>query len=327
MRVLVTGGAGFVGSHVVDHLASAGHEPVIFDLVPSPYHEPAEVPTLLGDITDAVATRHAVRGCDSVVHLAAVADVSDVVSDPTRADRVNVHGTQTVLEAARREDVARVVYASTVWVYGNAAATGELAEDAALALPGHLYTATKLAGEMYARSYNELYGSANTVLRLGIPYGPRARTAAVVPSFVLRALRGQPLSIAGDGAQTRQFVWVEDLARGIVAGLLPAAAGRTYNLVGDEEVSVRRIADDVCRLVAPVPLVFGPERVEDVRLGRVSGERAEAELGWRAETTFEVGLAAYVDRLTDTSGSPVADADSSTFGSEAAVRRQASAEL
>src|SRR5207253_1620974 len=144
-KVLVTGGAGFIGSHVVDRLAAHGHEPVILDLVRSPHHAPGAFSTLLGDLADRDVTRRAVRGCDAVIHLAAVADVSDVVSDPIRADRVNVHGTQMILEAARRQEIPQVVYGSTVWVYGNAPAAGELDEDTPLSLPAHLYTATKLA--------------------------------------------------------------------------------------------------------------------------------------------------------------------------------------
>jgi UDP-glucose 4-epimerase len=321
MRVLVTGAAGFIGSHVVDRLADAGHEAVVFDLVASPYAP--EVETVLGDLTDAAAVRAAVRGCDAVVHLAAVADVNDVVADPTRADAVNVRGTQIVLEAARRENVARVLYGSTVWVYGNAPVIhGPLEEDAALAVPTHLYTATKLAGEAYTLAYNELYGTANTVLRFGIPYGPRARPAAVVPAFVLRAQRGEALTIAGDGAQTRQFVYVEDLADGIVAALAPVAAGRTYNLVGAEETSVRQIADAVRRLIAPVPVVHGPERPADVHLGRISAARAASELGWRAATPFDAGLRRYADWLTETSGAPLASIASRTAGRAAAVLRQ-----
>jgi UDP-glucose 4-epimerase len=327
MRVLVTGAAGFIGSHVLDSLAAHGHEPVAFDLVHSPHHEPGAVTTTIGDLTDRAATRRAVRGCDAVIHLAAVADVSDVLADPVRADRVNVHGTQMILEAARHEGIERVVYGSTVWVYGNSPSAGIHDEDTPLTLPSHLYTATKLAGEMYAASYNALYGSENTILRFGIPYGPRARPAAVVPAFVLRAQRGEPLTIAGDGRQTRQFVYVEDLADGVVAGLLPAAGGRIYNLVGDEEVSVRQIADAVRERVAPVPIVHGPERPADVHIPRISGARAEAELGWRAQTPFVEGLRRYVDWLTVANGSPVAATASSTEGSAAAVRRQESAEL
>lgn len=327
MNVVVTGAAGFIGSHVVDRLMTAGHEPVVFDLVPSPYHDPTSIRTVVGDVTDRGSLRRAFQSCDAVIHLAAVADVNDVVADPTRADRVNVHGTQLVLEEARRHDVARVVYGSTVWVYGNAPASGDLDEDAALTIPTHLYTATKLAGEAYTSAYNELYGAENTVLRFGIPYGPRARPAAVIPAFVLRAQRGESLTIAGDGRQTRQFVYVEDLAAGVVAGLASAAAKRTYNLVGDEEVSVRQIADAVRERVAPVPVVHVAERSADVHLGRVSPARAAAELGWRTETAFADGLDRYLDWLTVTAGSPEAATASNTAGSDMTVRRQESPAL
>jgi UDP-glucose 4-epimerase len=326
MRVLVTGGSGFIGSHVLDALAAGGHEPVVLDLVPSRHHPPGTYATITGDITDREVTRRAARGCDAIIHLAAVADVNDVVADPVRADRVNVHGTQMILEAARREDIARVIYGSTIWVYGNADAE-EATEDTPLAQPTHLYTATKLAGELYVLAYNAMYGAAHTTLRFGIPYGPRARRAAVVPSFVLRAQRGEALGIAGDGRQARQFVYVEDLAAGIVVALSPEAAGRTYNLVGDERTSVREIADAVCRVVAPVPIAHVPERPADVHLGRVSGKRVAVELGWRPTVPFGEGLGRYVDWLAATSGSPAVAAASSTLGSAVTVLRQESGEL
>jgi UDP-glucose 4-epimerase len=135
VRVLVTGGAGFIGSHVVDRLGAHGHEPVIFDLIHSPHHAQGDVATVIGDLADREATRRAVRGCDAVIHLAAVADVNDVVADPIRADRINVHGTQMILEAARQEEIVRVVYGSTVWVYGNSPVEGDLDEDSAISLP------------------------------------------------------------------------------------------------------------------------------------------------------------------------------------------------
>ena len=326
LRVLVTGGSGFIGSHVLDVLRAQGHEPVVFDLVPPRHHAPATYETVLGDLTSREETRRAVRGCEAVIHLAAVADVNEVVANPVLADRVNVHGTQMILEAARHERVERVLYGSTIWVYSDSPAE-EPDEASALAQPRHLYTATKLAGENYVTSYNTQFGGRHTILRFGIPYGPRARPAAVVPSFVARAQRGEALSIAGDGRQTRQFVYVLDLAHGIVSALAANAAGRIYNLVGDEETSVREIADAVCDLVAPVPIVHGPERPADVRLGRVSGARAAAELNWTAQTTFRVGLRRYLEWLTDTSGSPVAEARASTSGSAAAVLRHESPEL
>jgi UDP-glucose 4-epimerase len=321
--VLVTGGSGFIGSHVVDALRREGHQPVIFDLVQSPWHAPGEIATMTGDIAEGEVVRRAVHGCDAVIHLAAVADVNDVVADPVWADRINVHGTQMVLEAARHEDVERLVYGSTTWVYGNAPVDGDVDEDAPLSLPTHLYTATKLAGEMYCRSYDR----AHTILRFGIPYGPRSRAAAVVAAFVGRAQRGESLTIAGNGLQTRQFLYVEDLAEGIVAALRPEAAGRIFNLARDEHVSVRQIADAVRELVAPVPVVHVAERPADVHIGNVSSERAAAELGWRATTPFAEGLQRYVEWLGTTNGSPVADDAARTNGSAATVRRQESAGL
>ena len=327
MKVLVTGGAGFIGSHVVDRLIAHGHDPVIFDLNASTHHPPTEVKAVLGDIADRDTAWRAARGCEAIVHLAAVADVSDVLADPVRADRINVHGTQTILESARHAEIDRVVYGSTVWVYGNAPVEGTLDEETPLSLPAHFYTATKMAGEMYCLSYTHLYGVEHTILRFGIPYGPRARPAAVVPSFVSRAQQGKALTIAGDGRQTRQFVYVEDLAEGVVSGLQAGAANRIFNLVGSEETSVREIADTVRKLVAEVPIVHGPERPVDVRIPTISGARAVSELGWEAETTFVAGVGRYLDWLSETIGCPAWETDDSTDGSAAAVLRQESAEL
>ena len=327
MRVLVTGGSGFIGSHVIDRLVEHGHEPVNFDLSPSPHHAPTGLRAVHGDIADRDTAWRAARGCDAIIHLAAVADVNDVVADPVRADRINVHGTQMILEAARHAGIERVVYGSTVWVYGNAPVDGVVDEESPLALPEHLYTATKLAGEMYCRSYTSLYGIEHTVLRFGIPYGPRARLAAVVPSFVTRAQEGKALSIAGDGRQTRQFVYVEDLADGIVAGLQESARNRTFNLVGDEETSVRTIADTIRKLVAEVPIVHGPERPVDVHIARISGTRATSELGWSAATSFEDGVVRYLDWLSKAGEAPAWASASSTAGKAAAVLNQEPVEL
>ena len=319
MRALVTGGSGFIGSHVVDKLIEAGHELRILDLHPSCWHPDGEIETAIGDLTNAATVRDAVRGCDAVLHLAAMADVYQVVEKPERTDAVNVRGTLNLLEAARDEGVERILYASTIWVYGNAPGPLPHDEDTPLALPPHLYTATKLAGEMYCRAYETLYGLSVTILRFGIPYGPRARPAAVVPAFIAKARAGTPLTIAGDGSATRQFVYVEDLAEGMVAALEPAGAGRTYNLVGKELVSIREIADTVRELVVDVPVEHGPGRPADLEFGEASGERAAAELGWRPRTSFREGVRRYVDWLAVTSGSPVESAASSTAGSAATV--------
>jgi UDP-glucose 4-epimerase len=327
VRVLVTGGSGFIGSHVVDRLLRCGHEARIFDLLQTWRHDPDTVESVSGDILDKAALSRAMRSCDAVIHLAAVADVEQVTANPLRADLVNTRGTAVVLEAARDEGVGHVVFGSTIWVYGNAPGSAALDEDALLASPEHFYTATKLAGEMYCRSYATMFGLAPTILRFGIPHGPRARAATVVARFVARALAGEPISINGDGSQARQFVYVEDLAAGIVASLVEGARGRTYNLVGDETTSVREIAGVVQGLIGDVSIVHAAGRVGDLGQVQISSERAHAELGWRATTTFSDGVARYVDWVTGTNGSPSAATASITAGSAATVLRQESGAL
>jgi UDP-glucose 4-epimerase len=271
--------------------------------------------------------RSALRRCDATVHLAAVSDVNDVVANPTQADLVNARGTALVLEAARDAGVPRVVYASTIWVYGTNTAAAELDEDAALPLPGHFYTATKLAGEMYCRSYAELYGIEETILRFGIPHGPRSRPATVVAAFVSRALRGKALEITGNGLQTRQFVYVDDLAAGVVAALDPCAVGRVYNLVGPSAVSVRAIADAVREIVRDVPIVHVAGRPGDIYRAMISGDRARRELGWEPQVPFLDGVRRYVDWLAATNGSPAAAMRSRIQGNAATVLSQEAGEL
>jgi UDP-glucose 4-epimerase len=327
VKVLVTGGAGFIGSHVVDRLEAHGHEPRILDLVASPYRAAGDVDAVIGDLNDAGDVRRAVDGCDAVLHLAALADVDLVAQDPARADLVNVRGTQSLLDAVRDAGAGRFVYASTVWVYGDASSPALVDEETPLGLPKHFYTATKIAGEMYTASYGELYDLEHTILRFGIPYGPRSRPTAVVAAFTDKALRGQPLTIAGDGTQSRRFVYVEDLAEGVVASLAPAGRNRVFNLVRDEDVSVRAIARTVRDVVGEVPIVHVEGRAGDLRAAKVSGERAKRELGWEATTAFAEGVRRYVDWVTASAGTPSAATASRTDGSAATVFRHEPGEL
>ncbi|MEA2227145.1 MAG: UDP-glucose 4-epimerase [Solirubrobacteraceae bacterium] len=295
MRVLVTGGAGFIGSHVVDGLRAAGHEPVVFDVRRLRHHHAGAVEALRGDVLDRRGLARAAAGCDAIAHLAAAADVDEVRAHPAAAEELNARGTVNVLEAARAAGVSRVIYASTIWVYSEAGTGGPVDEASPLLAPAHLYAATKLAGEMYCRSYEALYGVPCTILRFGIPYGPRARPAAVVPAFVGRALDGEPLTIHGGGGQRRPLVYVEDLADGVVRALAPCAAGRTYNLVGDTQVSVRQIAETVRDLLGTVEIEHAPGRAADFAGVEISGARATREIGWRATTPLRDGIARYIE--------------------------------
>ena len=291
--MLVTGGSGFIGSHVVDALGRRGYEPRIFDLRESPHHTRDEVDVHLGDATDVDALTRAMAGCEAVVHLAAMADVGHVEADPAGAERLNSRATAAVLEAARATRVRRVVYGSTIWVYSDCEPAA-VDESTPLAHPAHLYSATKLAGELYCRSYKELYDVDYTILRFGIPYGPRARVAAVVPAMVERALNGEPLTIAGDGSQGRRFVYVEDLAAGVVDALRPEAANRVYNLAGSETTTIAEIAHTVRDLLGDVEIVHSEARAGDFGGKEVSSERALRELGWLPSTPFREGVRRYL---------------------------------
>jgi UDP-glucose 4-epimerase len=303
MRVLVTGGGGFIGSHVVDRLLDRGVTPRIFDLSASPYHSPREVETFTGSITDAANLDLAMRDCDAVIHLAAVADVSHVLADPVLAEEVNTRGTLNVLEAACRAKVGRVVYGSTTWVYSDCVEQ-DVSEETLIPAPRHLYTATKLAGETYCAGYAELYHLESTVLRFGIPYGPRARAAGVVAKFTDLAFEGKALTIAGDGSQSRSFIYVVDLADGIVAALAPEAANRTYNLSGDEVVTILEIAERVQENTDGCEIVHTPPRPGDFPGKVISNQRALDEIGWKAETSFREGVKKYVEWVRSSTRAP-----------------------
>ncbi len=300
MRVAVTGGCGFIGSHVVDHLVAAGHEVLVVDKRDRWRNPDARY--VIADVFDEPAISAAINGFDAVFHLAGAADVNDVAADPVSAVRLNVEGVARVLDAARRARCGRVVLASTVWIYGATVGNGERTEDALVdvARSGHLYVSTKLAAEMLMRSYQEMYGQEFTILRYGIPYGPRMREALVVAKFVRAAHDGEPIMIAGTGEQQRNFVYVEDLAEAHVLALTPAAANQTLALEGDTPVSVNEIAETVQHLLRPrhqVPVTYTDGRAADYDGVAISNQRAKDVLKWSPSTPLAEGIRRYLDWL------------------------------
>ena len=296
MRVMVTGGSGFIGSHVVDRLVARGIQVRVFDMI-LPQREDVEF--YPGSLLDLEQLRMGMTGVDAVFHLAAVANVNSVFQEPIYAESINTRGTINVLDAARYNEVKRVIYGSTTWVYGNVQVE-VVDEDTPLGPPNHLYTATKLVSEYYCQSYTELYGLPTTILRYGIPYGPRARAAGVIPIFVRKALAGEPLTIAGDGSQFRYFIYVEDLAEGNAMALDPAARNQTYNLDGREKVTILQIAETVQKILGDVEITRVEERPGDFSGQTVSSEKAERELGWTPKVSFEEGVRNYIEWHTET---------------------------
>lgn len=294
MRVAVTGGSGFIGSHVVDHLVKAGHDVLIIDKHERWLNPAADY--VVADLFDAAALDAALDGREAVFHLAGASDVNEVAADPVRALRLNVEGVGRVLDAARGRGCERVVLASTVWVYGATVGDGERTEDAAVDLrrAGHLYVSTKLAAEMVMHSYREMYGQEFTILRYGIPYGPRMRDALVVARFVSAAKAGKPITIAGTGNQQRNFVYVEDLAQAHVLALSPAAANQTLALEGGTPVTVTEIAETVQHLVRQVPIVHVPGRPADYDGVSISNRLAKELLNWSPTTPLAEGIRRYL---------------------------------
>jgi UDP-glucose 4-epimerase len=304
MRVAVTGGCGFIGSHVVDHLLRAGHEVRAID-IGDRWRNPA-AGYRRADLFDAGGLDAALAGTETVFHLAGAADVNEIATEPARAVRLNVEGVARVLDAARRAGCRRVVLASTVWVYGATAGRGERSEDALVDLGrvGHVYVSAKLAAEMLAHSYRGMYGQEFTILRYGIPYGPRMRDALVVARFVRAALDGRPITIAGSGEQQRSYVYVEDLADAHVRALAPAAANQTLALEGGTPVSVREIADVVCSLVGPVPVRYAQARAADFQGLPISNKLAKELLDWSPVTPFAEGVRRYLGWLGEPAARP-----------------------
>ena len=213
MNVVVTGGSGFIGSHVVDSLVGAGHSVTVIDHRVRPHR--ADVAFEDVDLLDLSSVIAATRDAEHVFHLAAVSNVNYAFKYPVYSTALNVMGTTNVLEAARINEAKRVHLASTVWVY-NGSPDSDVSDETVpfyLNGAGHIYTSTKMACEMICHNYGELYGLPFTVLRYGIPYGPRMREELLIPIFLKKALNGEPLTISGDGSQYRKFVYVEDIAR------------------------------------------------------------------------------------------------------------------
>jgi UDP-glucose 4-epimerase len=296
VKTVVTGGSGFIGSHVVDKLVAAGHDVVVFDSLVRSLNPEAQY--VEGDVLDPSAATRATKGADVVFHLAGMSNVDVAALHPLMTVKLNVEGTAVIADAARDND-ARVVLASTVWVFGAAAGEGTVDESAVIDLErsGHLYTSTKLAAEMVLHSYAELYDVPFTILRYGVPYGPRMRDELVIAKFVGKALQGEPLTVAGDGSQTRNFLYVEDLADAHVLALGDAAVNQTFAVDGTEAVSIRQVAETVARLVGDVQVERVPGRSGDFAGRPVDITHAREMLGWSPSTTFEQGVQRYLEWL------------------------------
>jgi UDP-glucose 4-epimerase len=304
-RVLVTGGAGFIGSHLVDALIGNGCDVVVLDDLETGFREnvPAGAQLLIGSVADADAVHEAMTGCDLVFHQAAHKAVLRSVEHPIPTDTVNTHGTLTVLQAARDLGVRRFVHASSSSVYGGAAPL-PTPEDAPLR-PRSPYAVSKLAAEEYCRVFAELYGLETVALRYFNVYGPRQRPdgiyAAVIPLFADALLNDRAPVVHGDGRQSRDFTYVSDVVdANLAASRAPAAAcsGHVYNVAAGNETSLLDILRALGELLGTEPRPeFTDPRPGDVRHSCADAGAAARDLGFRATVALDDGLRRTVDWL------------------------------
>ncbi len=282
MKGVVTGGAGFLGSHVADQLAAVGHEITVVDIADNPDHR-----TLRTDLQDLDGLEQSLRGVEFVCHLGAVGDVYLAMEKPYLAAAVNVSGTANICQAALSAGVGRVVLASTWEVYGEP--HYQPIDEAHPTAPDHPYNITKLAGERMGLAYARFKELPVIALRLGTAYGTRMRPNSVFTIFARRALERQPIVLQGGGMQGRQFTHASDVATAFAAALERGASGQAYNVVGDDFVTIRELAETVVR-IAPTELTYGEAREGDVPSARVANDRAKRELGWAPRMAFTRGV-------------------------------------
>jgi len=290
MVVLVTGGSGFIGSHLVDKLVEAGYTVRVFDKA-RPLRD--DVEWFKGDLLKPEDLLEACRDVEVVYHLAAVADVNVAMTDPALCLRVNELGTLNALKAAVASEVERFILASTSWVYGRT--SGVVTEETPLPPPDNVYTKTKIGQEHLVLTWNKHYGLHYTILRYGIPYGPRMRSNMAIAVFVRRAMRGEPITIFGDGEQGRCFIYVEDLAEGNVAAMRPEGRDQIFNIAGKEFITINRIVEELRTIFDDIKVEHAPPRPGDFRGAVISIEKARRLLGWEPKTPFSVGLRRYVE--------------------------------
>jgi UDP-glucose 4-epimerase len=291
-RFLVTGGSGFVGSHVVDELVARGaEEVVVFDkVVRSENLEQAagagSIRVVEGDVTDREALAEAAAGVDGAFHLA-VLPIGPSEADPRLALDVNVVGTFNVFEAAQEAGARKVVYSSASSVYGD---TNETMDESHPLEARSMYGASKIAGEYFLRAFREIHGLDYVTLRYMNVYGPRQESGLIV-SVLRRIESGQPPVIQGDGSASFDFVHVADVARLNVAAMASALSGETFNVGSGGEASVREIVEKLIQLTGS-ELEPGYDLEAKVLMARRVGsnERAVTELGWRPAIDLETGL-------------------------------------
>lgn len=320
MAILVTGGAGFIGSHLVERLLDRGWCPIICLDNFNDYYDPAlkranvqgfssdsRVRIVEADLCDdkAMQRMFAQEKVTHVVHLGAYAGVRRSVEEPLLYERNNVFGTLSLLEAVRRHPVERFLLVSSSTIYGNGARS-PFVEDAPLGVPTSPYGATKRAAELLGLTYWELHRVPVVCLRPFSVYGPRLRPDLAVSIFARKIAAGQPVPLFGDGSIRRDFTHVDDINTGLVSALTaPDIAGQCINLGHNEPIAMLEVIDTIARQIGrPAQIDFQPEKSEDMRITYADLTKARRLLSYEPRVPFETGIGGYIAWLRGTGQIP-----------------------
>ena len=306
---LVTGGAGFIGSHLVEALVSRGDRVRILDNFSTGRwenlaHLADAVEVVEGDIVDLPTVLSAMKDVRYVLHQAAVASVEQSVRDPLQVHKVNVDGTLNVLLAAREARVERLIFASSAAVYGDSERLPLREDTPARALSP--YAASKVAGESYVQSFSAAYALPTTILRYFNVYGPRqdptSPYSGVITKFVTALKRKEPPTIFGDGRQTRDFVYVGDVVHAnLLACSRREAVGKTFNIASGQQMSILQLSQVLNTLTSSsLSPRFAPPLLGEVRCSQADTSQAQQLLRWSPETGLDAGLEQTVNWLATT---------------------------
>ncbi|AZC33710.1 NAD-dependent epimerase/dehydratase family protein [Pseudomonas chlororaphis] len=299
--ILITGGAGFIGSHLTDALLAKGYSVRILDDLSTgkPDNLPLDNPRvelIEGDVADAALVAQAMSGCRAVAHLAAVASVQASVDDPVRTHQSNFIGTLNVCEAMRQAGVKRVLFASSAAVYGNNGEGESIDEDTPKA-PLTPYASDKLASEYYLDFYRRQHGLEPAIFRFFNIFGPRQDPSSpysgVISIFCERAQKGLPITVFGDGEQTRDFMYVEDLVDVLVQSLeMPQLEVGAVNIGLNQATTLKQLLEALGEVVGQLPPIsYGPARSGDIRHSRANNQRLLQRFKFPEPTPMSVGLA------------------------------------
>jgi nucleoside-diphosphate-sugar epimerase len=311
VHLLVTGGGGFIGSHLVERLVRDGHRVRVIDNFTTGHRRNLQpflddIELVEGDLQSYERASAAVRGCEIVLHQAAMPSVPRSVQDPLTSNAANVIGTLNVLLAARDSGVRRVVFASSSSVYGS---VPDLPKREELpTLPISPYAVAKLASEGYCRSFTEVYGLETVALRyfnvFGARQDPLSQYAAVIPNFITAALRGESPTIFGDGEQSRDFTYVDNVVEGNVLAMSApgVVAGRAYNVACGDRITLNELVATIGRVLGrAIEPHYEAPRPGDVRHSMADTTRAREDFGFEPIVGFEDGLARTVRYYTEAS--------------------------